>query len=108
MSKVILLLCLIISINVKANISEPSNIDVVINVKKIIVSYAVKKSSIQKACSKIKSISLSAINFVQTDGEQSSDELNELATIISQELQHDAVYLKKDKVIETIISAINS
>lgn len=108
MSKIILLLCLIISVNLKANASQSTSIEVVNDVKKMIVSYAVKNSSMSEAYSKIKSISLSAIDFIQTDGEQSSDELNELATIISQKLEHDAVFMKKEQVIETIISAINS
>ena len=108
MSKILLLLCLIISINIKANASEVANFEVVSDVKVMIVSYAVKNSTMTEAYSKIKSISLSAISFIQTDGEKSSDELNELVVNIAEQLQHDAVYMKKKQIIVTIISAINS
>ena len=107
-SKIFLLLCLMISINLKASASEFANFEVVSDVKEMIVSYAVKDSSMTEAYSKIKSISLSAIDFIQTDGETSSEELNELVTNISKELEHEAIFMKKEQIVATIISAINS
>jgi hypothetical protein len=107
-SKIFLLICLIISINVKAQAGEVANFEVVSDVKEMIVSFAVKNSTMTEAYSKIKSISLSAISFIQTDGKISSDDLNELVTNITKQLEHEAVFMKKEQVVATIISAINS
>ena len=88
--------------------SEVTSFSVVSEVKEILVSYVLRNSNKSEAYSKIKLISLSAIDFIQTDGEKSSDELNELVANISKHLEHDAIYMKKEQIVATIISAINS
>lgn len=103
----LLLICISFSISLKSS-AAAANYSVVPEVKKVIVSYAVKDSNMTEAYSKIKSISLSAVDYVQTDGEKTSMELDVLVATISEKLEHEAIYMNKDEIIATIISAINS
>lgn len=85
-----------------------ANYNVVPQVKEVLATYAVKSSNMTEAYAKIKTISLSAIDYIQTDGEKSSEELDILVGDISRRLERDAVFMSKDQIIATIISAINS
>ena len=81
---------------------------VVPKVKQVLVQYVSKDSSAQDAYKKIKEISMEAISYIQSDGEISSSHLDELIAVISRKLEHEAIFLNKDQVITSIISAINS
>ncbi len=77
-------------------------------IKEEVVSYAIKNASVKEAYSIIKNISLSAIEYIQTDGEKTSDELEALTIIVTNALERESVFMSKDDVIATIISSLNS
>ena len=78
------------------------------SVKKTVVNFVIKNNSSTEAYKSIKEISLSAVEFIQSQGEHSSEKLEQLVVIISRELERSAIFLNKKDVVATIISAINS
>jgi len=78
------------------------------SVKQEIVNYVIKNRSAEESYSAIKDISLSAVTFVQSEGVESSERLEELISIVSRKLEADAVYLSRKDIVEAIIKAINS
>ncbi len=78
------------------------------SVRKTVVNFVIKNNSSTEAYKSIKEISLSAVEFIQSQGEHSSEKLEQLVVIVSQELERSAIFLNKKDVVATIISAINS
>lgn len=102
-------LILIISITYSSfTFANLSQYLVIPSIKKEIVNYVVKNRSAEESYSAIKDISLSAVHFVQSEGIESSERLEELISIVSRRLETDAVYLSRKDIVEAIIKAINS
>jgi len=82
--------------------------EVVPRVKKSLITYVLRSGEAKEAYLKIKTIGLDAISFVQSSGKVSSKELDEVVMNVSRELEHEALFLNKEQIVASIISAINS
>ncbi len=102
-------LIIIISMTYSAfSYANMSQFVVMPSIKNEIVNYVIKNRTAEESYSAIKDISLSAVNFVQSEGEESSERLEELILIVSRKLETDSVYLSRKDIVEAIIKAINS
>lgn len=106
MHKIVLLV--LVSLFSFGTFAQSSNPEVIPKIKRSLISYVLNGANSQEAYSKIKIIGLDAISFVQSQGRVSSKELDDVVLNVSRELEHDAVFLNKDQIVHSIISAINS
>lgn len=107
MSKILLTLSFFIILTFNAQ-AESTNISVVPWVKDTLVSYVVRSGELKDAYSKLKTLSLDAVHFIQSNGKSSTVELDDLVSVVSRQLERESVFLNKEQIVATIISAINS
>jgi hypothetical protein len=97
-----------ISMSHASSLTLQSDYSIIPTVKETIVSLVVKEKTSVESYSYIKEISLSAISFIQSDGNNTTDELESLIKTVSVRLEKRAIFMKRSDIVETIISAINS
>ena len=77
-------------------------------VRETVLNFVVKDRTSVESYSYLKDISISAINFIQSDGNLTSAKLETLIKVVSIRLEKDAIVLRKSDIVATIITALNS
>jgi len=95
-------------LSASAHASTASRFGILPSVKHTIISQVASSKTSTESYNYLKEISLSAVEYITSEGEKSNVKLEELISNISVQLEKEAIFLEKEDIVATIISAINS